>query len=149
MADDLYSSEFKQYTGTVNKSIQEAIEEIKVFFDLQNVNLLAYDEYSIAIPVVFKVSLPTRGAVGGIDIKENEPCYIRIFLDGYPYSAPFIYSDRKNFPRQFLGHLYVTRGDNQPGGFCLVRNDLGEWFADKRMTDLLFVAKDWLFKAAK
>lgn len=142
----LYSSELSKNVKPLGVHVQQCIIEIKNYFHLGDVNVLKYDEFSVAIPVVIQVSIPPHGTVGGIDIRSTEPILIRLFLDLYPYAIPFILSDRKDFPKTQLSHLYLNN-DNKPAGLCLVRNDPQEWFSNKKISDLLHVVEEWFFKA--
>ncbi|WP_192576632.1 ThiF family adenylyltransferase [Rufibacter glacialis] len=144
----LFSEGLKPYEGELSAEIQIGLREIRDFFGLEQVSVLAYDKNHIAIPVTYKVSIPPLGTVGGIDIREEEPVLIKISLNRYPDHVPLILSNRKDFPKKHLAHLYVSRTSEEPGKFCLVRNNPNEWFAGVRMSDLLAVGEQWLFKAA-
>ncbi|MBF9255743.1 ThiF family adenylyltransferase [Pontibacter sp. 172403-2] len=144
----LHSDSLQLYSGELSDDIKIGLGEIRDFFDLENVVVLTYDEDHIAIPVTYKVSLPPLGTVGGIDIRSEEPVLIKISLRRYPDQIPLILSDRKDFPKKHLAHLYVSRISEDPGKFCIVRNNPNEWFAGARMWDLLAVGEQWLFKAA-
>ncbi|WP_191184970.1 ThiF family adenylyltransferase [Pontibacter aquaedesilientis] len=144
----LHSDSLQRYSDELSEAIKIGLGEIRDFFDLENVVVLAYDEYHIAIPVTYKVSLPPLGTVGGIDIRSEEPVLIKISLRRYPDQIPLILSDRKDFPKKHLAHLYVSRTSEEAGKFCIVRNNPNEWFAGARMWDLLAVGEQWLFKAA-
>jgi hypothetical protein len=108
---------------------------------------LSFDDSSVVFPVIFKVSIPPQGTVGGVDILDEEPAMIKFSLAYYPNIAPGICSDRKNFPKSVLPHLYVSE-DDAPAKLCLVRNDPHEWFANKTIKDFLLVGEQWFFKAA-
>jgi hypothetical protein len=68
-------------------------------------------------------------------------------LAKYPERAPTIMSDRKNFPKNRLPHLYYS-AEGKPAVLCLVRDNLNEWFSTVTMTDFLFVGSQWFYKAA-
>ncbi|WP_205514589.1 Mov34/MPN/PAD-1 family protein [Longitalea arenae] len=142
----LYSADYQPFRGVLPDSVKECIAEIIQYFGNASLPVLRLDEDHIVVPVSFHVPLPTRGALGGIDIREIEPMLIKISLSEYPHKMPMLLSDRKNFPHAQLPHLYVKRV-NQPASLCLVRNSPNEWFANKRMSDLLSVGLEWLQKA--
>lgn len=134
------------FTGTLPVKVQEAVADIKQYFGVDNPGILSFDSLHIVIPVTYSVPLPSNGAVNGIDIKPEEPVMIKIKISGHPDSAPYILSDRKNFPKSRLSHLYFSP-EGEPGRLCLVRNDPDEWFASIKMVDFLDVGRQWLYKA--
>lgn len=142
----LFSQDLIKYTGPLSPGVQQAIVEIQQYFGLESPEVLLFDKWHIAVPVNYKVSLPTNGAVNGIDIRETEPVMIKISLADYPNLAPFILSDRRDFPKANLSHLYFTEPEF-PARFCLVRNDPNEWFATVKLVDFLDVGGQWLYKA--
>ncbi|HLP37744.1 ThiF family adenylyltransferase [Lacibacter sp.] len=144
----LYSESFQEYSGQLPAVIESAIEETKEHLSIADVRILKYSEISIVIPLSLKVNLPPSGAVGGIDIREEERVLLKINLNEYPHFAPTVHPDRKDFPSSFLPHMYVQSSDDISGAFCLVRNDFNEWFGNARVSDVLGVAEQWLFKAA-
>ncbi|PZR05033.1 MAG: hypothetical protein DI539_25215 [Flavobacterium psychrophilum] len=142
-----YSDILSPYEGELPEEVKNAFEEIKKYFSLDVLRVLKYDEYNIVVPIDFAVSIPPRGSVGGIDIRKIEPMLIKISLITFPHRIPLLLSDREDFPKERLSHLYVTNSDH-PANLCLVRNSPDEWFASKRISDLLLVGEQWLFKAA-
>lgn len=142
----LYSQDLAPYIGPLLPSVQQAVSEIKQYFGIDNPEVLYFDKWHIVVPATYKVSIPTNGAVDGIDINEEEPVLIRVQIEDYPNVAPFILSDRKNFPKNQLSHLYYSPPAD-PAKFCLVRNDPNEWFATIKMVDFLDVGGQWLYKA--
>lgn len=143
-----YSSQYSPYEGALSIEIQLALTEIKNYFGMEGLRVLHSDETHILVPVIIPVSIPPNGTIGGIDIRAQEPCLVRLALQGYPHEVPTVISDREDFPRKFLGHLYVTKDEKMAGPFCLVRNDPHEWFANRTIAGLLDVTHQWLFKAA-
>ncbi|MDP9078842.1 MAG: ThiF family adenylyltransferase [Bacteroidota bacterium] len=141
-----FSDDLKMFGGELPPSILAAIKNIKAYFDLPDVKVLSYDENSVVVPVTFKVSIPPKGTVGGVEIFEEEPVLIKFLLEFYPYVIPSIMSDRKNFPKNQLPHLYST-DEGEPAKLCLVRNSPSEWFANKTIKDFLLVGEQWFFKA--
>jgi hypothetical protein len=141
-----FSDDLKMFGGEIPPSILAAIQNIKAYFNMADVRVLSYDENSVVLPVIFKVSIPPKGVVGGIDISGEEPVLIKFLLEYYPNVMPSILSDRKNFPKRELPHLYST-ASNAPAKLCLVRNSPNEWFANKTIKDFLLVGEQWFFKA--
>jgi len=143
----LHSSSLEPYNGELSFEVKSAIEEISQYFGIINPKVLILDKWRVVVPVTYKVSLPSRGAVNGIDIQQEEPMLISLSLNKYPHKSPAILSDRKDFPRARLSHLYFTTSD-EPARLCLVRNSPDEWFATIKMRDFLEVGGQWLYKAA-
>lgn len=143
----LYSSYLESFAGELSFEVQSAIQEISQYFGISDPKVLTLDKWNIVIPVTYRVSLPSMGAVDGLDIRHEEPMLIRLSIKRYPHSAPSILSDRKNFPRERLSHLHFTPVD-LPARLCLVRNSPSEWFATIKMSDFLDVGGQWLYKAA-
>lgn len=143
----LYSDKLEQYNGELPIEIRHAIAEIGKYFGTESPEVLRYDDNHIVVPVVFDVSLPSRGAVNDLDIRPKEPMLIKFNIHRFPNIAPITLSDRENFPRSSLSHLYFTKSD-QPASLCLVRNNLHEWFSKIRLDQYLTVVSQWLYKAA-
>lgn len=142
----LHSSKLKIYTGELSLEITAAVRQIKEYFEDNSLEVFSYGKRSIVIKGVYSVSLPSRGSVDGVDIRPKEPVLIRINLKNYPDIAPTILSDRKDFPKQKLSHLYLTQ-DKDPAALCLVRNNPNDWFADSKLNDLLDTGAQWFYKA--
>lgn len=143
----LYSDDLEIFTGNLSPSIEEAIIEIQRFLQISNVFILKYDEFNIAIPLSISVNLPSKGTHENIDIRDKEPILLLFSLKNYPTTSPRIKSDRKDFPTTILSHLYAVNKGVAPT-LCLVRENLDEWFANRRISDLISVVKQWFSKAA-
>lgn len=141
----LYSEELELYAGDLSKDLQVAVEQTHKYFGNSVSEIFVYDEYNIAVKGNYKVSLPARGAVAGL-IKETEPVIMVFNIKRYPYVAPRIYSDRLDFPKQVLSHLYVAK-KGKPSGLCLVRGNPSEWFANIKLKDFLDIGAQWFYKA--
>jgi hypothetical protein len=147
MAMMLYSADFEKYNEELPIAIQETIQDIVVLFEKDAIDVLKINDFTICIPLSIEVNLPSKGTHDNIDIRQFEPILIYFNINNYPNAAPRIKSDRKDFPSSNLSHLYaVTSGE--PPVLCLVRENLDEWFANRRISDLVFVAKQWFSKAA-
>lgn len=142
----LYSDTLSIYNGNLSPAVERVLSEIKQYFGGAALKVLSFDQWSIVVPGLFKVSLPSNGPVNNIDIRAEEPVLIQIFLEHYPDNCPFILSDRKDFPKANLSHLYYT-DENEPARLCLVRGNPNEWFARSKTSDFLEVGNQWFYKA--
>lgn len=143
----LYSKDLQPYTYELPHSINEAIIEIEQLLQISGVNILSLDKYNIAIPIILNVNIPSKRTHENIDIRGSEPILLSFSIENYPTTSPIIKSDRKDFPTEKLSHLYAVRQGVAPT-LCLVREDLDEWFANRRICDLISVGKQWFSKAA-
>lgn len=143
----LFSDQLLPYTGIIPQHLNDAILEVKHYYKINNCKVLAIDEYCIGVPVVVEVGMPTLGTIGNIDIRKKEPVLIRFNLKLYPDFAPAALSDRPDFPKSKLSHLYASSKD-EPAILCLVRGNVHEWFASKRIENFLDVVSEWYYKAA-
>lgn len=147
MVTMLYSADYEKYNEELPKAILDSIQEIKESLEISEIEVLKVNDFSVAIPILLEVNLPSKGTHENIDIRQTEPILISFSIKNYPTSSPRIRSDRKDFPSSNLSHLYaVTEGE--PPTLCLVRENLDEWFANRRISDLISVAKQWFSKAA-
>ncbi len=144
----LYSDNLEVYNETIPSQIADAITQIKRFLQIsEEIIIYKYDEYNVALALDLKINLPSKGTFEDIDIREVEPILIIFNLKGYPTTSPIIKSNRKDFPVQMLPHLYAVKDSKAPT-LCLVRGSRNEWFANKRVSDVIIVAKQWLSKAS-
>lgn len=142
----LFTDDLTPYAGSLSPELAQAVEEIKKYFKVDDLKVFQLDKWSIAVAAEYEISLPSRGAVGGL-IKEKEPVLIQLSLGNYPDRAPLIRSNRKDFPKANLSHRYYTPPD-VPATLCLVRENLDQWFATVTIADLLSVGEQWFYKAA-
>jgi hypothetical protein len=147
MVNMLYSHDLEIFSGELSSSIEEAIFEIKHYLQIANIDILKYDKFSIALPLKINVNLPSKGTHKNIDIRAVEPILLLLNLKNYPTTSPRIKSDRKDFPSSILSHLYAVNKGVAPT-LCLVRENLDEWFANRRISDLISIVKQWFSKAA-
>lgn len=147
MAQKVYSNQLKVETEELSLEIQDAIQNIKVLLNKRKLDVFEWDKNSVAISILLNVELPPRGNYRNIDIREKEPILIVFSKQSYPHKAPRAYSDRLDFPKKKLAHLYVSK-DGKPAPFCLIRGDIDEWFAEKEIRDYIFQIKSWLCDAA-
>jgi hypothetical protein len=147
MVQKIYSKQLKVYAGELSPEIQHSIQDIKILLNKRKLDVLEWNENSVAISIVLDVELPPRGNYQNIDIRQKEPILIVFNKLTYPHKAPRAYSDRLDFPKKELAHLYVSK-DGKPAPFCLTRGDIDEWFAEKEIRDCVFQIKSWLCDAA-
>jgi molybdopterin/thiamine biosynthesis adenylyltransferase len=142
----LYSDDLTLFEGITRPEVSEAIQAIKKYFNHNDLKVYLLDDFNIGVAAQFKVSLPSRGSVNNLII-ETEPILINLSLTKYPERAPAIMSDRKNFPKNRLPHLYYSP-ENKPATLCLVRDSLNQWFSTVTIKDFLLVGSLWYYKAA-
>lgn len=142
----LYSEDLPLFEGEKSTEVSEAIDEIKKYFNGDNLKIYIWDVYSIVVAAQFTIPLPSRGSIDNL-ILSIEPILIKISLAKYPERAPIIMSDRKNFPKNRLPHLYYSP-ENKPASLCLIRDNLNQWFATVTLADFLHVGSQWYYKAA-
>jgi hypothetical protein len=144
----LYSNKLPLFEDIeiLSEELKEAIREIKQYLQVDDLKILSYDQYSIAIPITLSVSLPSRGSVNNL-IKSEEPILIKFSLKDYPHKGPLVFPDRLDFPVSMLPHLYLAVKGRQPA-LCLIRGNYHEWFATSTIADFLLVVQQWFYKAA-
>lgn len=149
MVINLYTSDLSlEKPENLSQKITSAIVELQKAFPEQKIEALSsWDKYYIAIPLSVHVDLPTRGPVNDVDIREQEPIFMLLHRQNYPYKAPFIYSNRRDFPKGKLPHLN-PRHPGSPASFCLHRGRLDDWFAEHTIVDLVKRVQNWLRDAA-
>ncbi|MDM1044738.1 ThiF family adenylyltransferase [Myroides sp. 1354] len=120
-------------------------DSLKSLCQLQGdqVKILDWGNSRIAIPIEINIDLPSLGNFDDLDIREKEPVIFVFDLINYPVSAPRVYTDRLDFPKNNLAHLYVAV-NNRPPAFCYVRGNADEWYANKRIEDLVIRISNWL-----
>lgn len=144
----LFSENLKENKAVLPDTINQAIFEIGQYTSEGGFRVFKYDVNHIAVGIMLAIELPSLGTIGGIDIRSLEPVLIKINIRNYPQVAPVVLSDRTDFPKKNLSHLYASKCSH-PSILCLTRGNLHEWFAGKRIVDLLDVAKEWFHKAGK
>lgn len=142
----LHSEDLALYDGELRSEVKEGILQIREYFQADDLKIFSLDSAHIAVAATYQVSLPSRGALDNL-IRVQEPILVRISLARFPEQAPAILSDRKDFPKSMLPHLYYTPNE-KPAVLCLVRDSLNQWFATITMQDFLLVGYQWFYKAA-
>ena len=132
----------------LSPAIKTAAAQLREKFFDQDVPILCWNPSYVAIPLTVEVELPGRGTVNGVDIRRLEPIVLLIKKASFPYIAPRVYSNRRDFPKTKFPHLNPTaHGD--PAWFCLHRGSIDTWFAEHTVVDLVERARGWLRDAAR
>lgn len=130
-----------------SREIQSSIEELRKVLGPDAVRIKSWNKDWVAAALTVNVDLPTRGTVGGIDIRAAEPVIFQFHGTNYPDIAPLAKSDRKDFPCSQLPHLNPRKKD-WPAEFCLHRGSLNDWFAEHSIVDYYNRVRAWLRDAA-
>jgi hypothetical protein len=148
MVQALFSESLPEFIGEIdNTLLAESIQGLRQLLGGGPLQILEWDQNSIALCMAVPVELPPLGNFEDIDIRASEPVLIKVDKKDYPNVPPMVFPDRLDFPKDRLAHLYVAK-KGRPPGFCLVRGDLGEWYANKRLKDLYIRTSNWLRDAA-
>ena len=119
-------------------AIRAAVAQLRDKFPGEAIPLLHWNASYVAAPLSVGVELPGRGPVDGADIRKREPILLIFNRESFPYVAPLVYSDRKDFPKNKFPHINMTaRG--RPAWFCLHRGSIDTWFAE-HIRNFMFLA---------
>nr|WP_315155651.1 ThiF family adenylyltransferase [uncultured Flavobacterium sp.] len=129
-----------------NPVLQDSLKSLEKFAD-KNFEILDWGNGKIAVPLEIKIDLPSLGNFQDLDIRDIEPIILVFDLINYPVSAPKVFTNRLDFPKNNLAHLYIAV-NNRPPAFCYVRGNSDEWYANKRIEDLVIRICNWLRDAA-
>lgn len=142
-----FSNSLTQFTEVIeNVALLDSLHSLTVMTESE-LKILDWGNDRIAVPIEINVELPSLGNFKGIDIREMEPVIFVFHLKKYPFSAPFVFTDRLDFPKDQLSHLYIAVA-GRPPAFCYVRGSRDEWYANKRIEDMLVRISNWLRDAA-
>jgi hypothetical protein len=143
MAMTKFSDTLPVYKDNVtNVSLQQTLHQLAELLK-DSLKLLEWGNKELAVPLNIAVELPPLGNYNGIDIRENEPILLVFDTNRYPAVAPKVFTDRTDFPKNKLAHLYIAKS-GRPPGLCYVRGDSNEWYANKRIKDLITRVGNWL-----
>ncbi|MBL7909805.1 MAG: Mov34/MPN/PAD-1 family protein [Bacteroidia bacterium] len=142
--DNLYSTSLSEHKGTLSPAINFLISKLKDLGVYTGGKLFDGDTGRVAIPITIEVSLPSGGTVDDIDIREVEPLLLMVSKNYYPFIAPKVHSDRKDFPKTRLPHLYAVADQ---AVLCINRNGQNDWFAEHTIEGFINSIKLWLYKA--
>src|SRR5258708_1226611 len=135
--DELHSTpQAKEDEDKLSPAIRSAVAELRAKFADTEVPALYWNANYAAVPLTVDVELPSRGPVGGVDIRKQEPIVLLFNKKSFPYVAPLVYSDRTDFSKTAFPHLNVT-GPKAPAWFCLHRGSIDTWFAEHTVADLV------------
>lgn len=145
--NNLFSSNYIEIDpSTYRMEIRVAFEELKCIVTTDIKFYLWNDNY-VAAAFELKIDLPSRGPVGGIDIRPVEPVMLVFHKEYYPLQVPQVRSNRKDFPSTKLPHLNPVAIEH-PAWLCLHRGNLNDWFAEHTLKDLIKRIKGWFRDAA-
>lgn len=148
MVKKRFSESLSPFEGEIkNVFLRESISLLKQFLGKRKLQTLVWDENHIAVSLKVAVNLPPLGTFDGIDIRNEEDVLFVFSLSDYPNTAPWVHTDRLDFPKNHLAHLYIAK-EGKPPAFCYVRGNYNEWYANKRISDLVIRIKNWLRDAA-
>lgn len=150
MADsDRYSDAFESLdVATLPESIRAAIREIEAAAGAARVREWnPKNPRFVAVAVDLRIDLPTRGPIGGLDIRRIEPTIILIDTRDYPHDAPGARIDRMSFPTDKVPHLNPVAA-GQPPWMCLHRGSIDDWFAEHSMREFVERVRGWYRDAA-
>lgn len=148
MEPKLYSEQLQPFVEQIeNPVLKDSLSALSHILNVEKLNLLQWDENSFAVALTIQVEIPPLGTYNDIDIRREEPILIVFSLKSYPFIPPKVYPDRLDFPKDKIAHLYVAK-KGKPPGLCLVRGEFKEWYADKRIEDLLVRITNWFRDAA-
>lgn len=144
----LFSQGLRPYGKQVPSLLKLEFNEIEKYLQSRKTRCLIWDEDKIAIPLRIKIQLPPLGNYNNIDIRFQEDILLVFDVNSYPDCAISVYSDRLDFPKEKLSHLYYASQD-EPSNICLIRgNSINDWFAQKRIIDVIIRTQNWLQDAA-
>ncbi len=129
-------------------AIRAAAAQLREKFVDQDIPILHWSDSWAAMPLTVDVELPGRGPVNGVDIRKQEPIALLFARNLFPYRAPLVYSNRRDFPKNKFPHINVT-ARKQPAWLCLHRGSIDAWFAEHTVLDLVDRARGWFRDAAR
>jgi hypothetical protein len=133
-------------SAQVGANIEHAFRELSKC-NVGEVRCLAWNQQYVVAAFSLRVDLPSRGPVGGVDVRREEPILLLFHRQHYPNLAPIALSDRRDFPADKLPHLNPV-APGQPAWFCLIRGDINDWFAEHTIADFVQRVRGWLRDAA-
>lgn len=141
-----YSSTLQKYSGELeNLFLKDSLASLEHLAG-KKLDIFDWGNRRIAIPIEISVDLPSLGTYEDIDIRQTEPILLVFDIIDYPEKSPNIYTDRLDFPKNSLAHLYIAN-NNRPPAICYVRENADEWYSNKRIKDVIIRISNW-FRAA-
>src|SRR6202171_936731 len=86
-------------------AIRAAAAQLREKFVDQDIPILHWSDSWVAMPLTVDVELPGRGPVNGVDIRKREPIVLLFERKFFPYRAPLVYSNRRDFPKNKFPHI--------------------------------------------
>ncbi len=130
-----------------NKEIQVFISEISTCRQVREINISESANRSLLLVTLnLNITLPLKRSKMKVEIKKNEPIAILIIVNQFPYNAPVVFSNRKDFPVSKLPH--VSLWWNAIPNICLHRGDLNDWFIEHTATEYINRIHSWFKDAA-
>ncbi len=141
-----FSTTLQKYTDDIeNPFLQDSLQSLGNLSG-EKLNILAWGNEKIAVTFNINVDLPSLKNFEDLDIRTLEPIIIVFDTLNYPDKSPNIHTDRLDFPKNDLAHLYIAANDRPPA-ICYVRENVDEWYANKRIEDVIIRISNW-FRAA-
>lgn len=148
MDQNLYSSTLEAFDGNIeNPALQDSLDAIFGRFPEMEPKLVKWSDSRIGLKLAVPVELPPHGNHASLDIQSTEPVTIVFNLEHYPEVPPIVFTDRMDFPKDNLAHLYISN-NSKPPAFCLVKGSIKDWYSNKRSVDLVIRISNWLRDAA-
>ncbi|HMF58029.1 MAG TPA: Mov34/MPN/PAD-1 family protein [Pyrinomonadaceae bacterium] len=146
--ENLFSAAYaKEDPASWGQEIEAAFAELRRITGGE-VRCVHWNDDYVAAAFTVKVDLPSRGPVGGVDIRAEEPVMLVFSRRDYPERAPMVRSDRKDFPVSRLSHLNPVKA-GQPPYLCMHRGSYDDWFAEHTLEDVVTRLRGWLRDAAR
>lgn len=146
--ENLFSAAYaKEDPASCGQEIEAAFAELRRIIGGE-VRCVRWNDDYVAAAFTVKVDLPSRGPVGGIDIRAEEPIMLVFSRRDYPERAPMVRSDRKDFPVSRLSHLNPVKA-GQPPYLCMHRGSYDDWFAEHTLEDVVTRLRGWLRDAGR
>lgn len=147
MVMEKFSDSLPEYNDNIeNPVLQDSLKSLERISG-SKLKMFDWGNGRIAIPFEIDIDLPSLGNVESLDIRKTESIILVFDLINYPSASPMVFTDRPDFPKNNLSHLYVA-ANNRPPAFCYVRGNRDEWYANKRIEDLVARISNWLRDAA-
>ncbi len=142
-----FSSILKEYSDNIeNPDLLDSLKSLQTYTGTE-IKILDWGYNKLAVALDIKIDLPSLGNFADLDIRPIEPIILVFDPINYPISAPRVYTDRLDFPKNNLAHLYVAV-NGRPPALCYIRGNADEWYSNKRTEDLLIRISNWFRDAA-
>lgn len=124
--DELHSTpQEKEDEDSLSPAIRSAVAELRAKYPAQAAPVLKWNDNYVAVPLAVDVELPGRGPVGGVDIRKREPLLLLFPIRSFPYLAPRVYSDRRDFSKAFPTSIRRAPSCRRRSAYIAVRSTPG------------------------